>query len=66
LIANIPATKTKKRGIKMSLKQVQLKELADKQLIEICKSRKANGKSGGTKKDAVSDAIALLYKKECK
>ena len=55
-----------KQGIEMALKQVQLKPKANEQLEAICKLRADNELLGDKKKDAVADAIALLFKKECK
>lgn len=55
-----------KQGIEMALKQVQLKPKANEQLEAICKLRTDNELLGDKKKDAVADAIALLFKKECK
>ena len=50
----------------MALKQVWLRDKANKQLDEIVKQRKDKELPGASKVDAVADAIALLHKKECK
>lgn len=48
-----------------ALKQVQLSETTNDKLEAICQKRFENEEHGHKKKSVVSDAIAMLYKKEC-